>query len=144
MKIEGLARDELQLAMPVWKPGSYTVRPFARAVQNLAATAENGESLTVSQPESGSWVVSTAGHETIAVEYDLRLRGHAIGPRKRKETADGVLRYHDAFLFEGPATWLYLPGRLDVPYTITFDLPEDCPSRRYRRAARSCPAYLRR
>ena len=126
MRVEGLSREELRVAMPIWKPGSYTVRPFADAVTSLTAADSEGGQLSVSQPDPGTWEVATGGADTVILEYELRVgRSSRIGRAKRIETDDGQLRYHDSHAFEGPATWLYIPDRLDVPHAVTFELPAD-------------------
>lgn len=127
MRLEGVQADEIRVAMPIWRPGSYTVQSFADAVGNLTAADGQGAELTVVHRESepGTWAVSTGGQDTVVIDYELRLRRNGIGPRLRVETGDGVARFHRAYLFQGPETWLYVHGQLGVPHSVTFDLPED-------------------
>jgi predicted metalloprotease with PDZ domain len=39
--IGNVAQPQLDIALPVWTPGSYLVREYARHVQDFAATDEN-------------------------------------------------------------------------------------------------------
>jgi hypothetical protein len=44
MKITGLKQNTLELKMPVWTPGSYLVREFAKNIETLSVTG-NGKPL---------------------------------------------------------------------------------------------------
>ncbi|HEX8608700.1 MAG TPA: peptidase M61, partial [Pedobacter sp.] len=44
MTITGLTQPTLDLKMPVWTPGSYLVREFAKNIETLTATA-NGKAV---------------------------------------------------------------------------------------------------
>lgn len=39
MNISGLIKDYVDVKMPVWAPGSYLVREFAKSVEGFSATA---------------------------------------------------------------------------------------------------------
>src|SRR5690606_2986231 len=53
------ARTELK--MPVWTPGSYLIREYARHVQNFAVTDAAGRDLQWEKINKNTWQVNTAG-----------------------------------------------------------------------------------
>src|SRR4029453_7561448 len=52
---------EERLLMPVWTPGSYMVREFARHVQDFVATNAAGQSLQWEKTNKNTWRVVTNG-----------------------------------------------------------------------------------
>ena len=126
MTLAGVTADEIRVAMPIWRPGSYTVQSFEEAVSDVTATAAGEQlSITYPDPDRGVWAVATGGHQRFVIEYKLQLRGHGIGPPQRLRTEEGTSRGYRTYLLQGPATWLYVEGHLDVPHSVTFDLPEE-------------------
>jgi predicted metalloprotease with PDZ domain len=94
--------EHVDLSMPVWSPGSYLVREYARHVQNLRAFDAEGDRRRVRKIDKATWRVDAANRNSIAVEYqvfahDLNVRGNHVD-----ET--------HAF-FTGVATYLYPKGR---------------------------------
>ncbi len=58
---DGGAAD-VELMMPVWTPGSYLVREYARNVEAVAAQASTGgPALGVTKTRKNRWTVATAG-----------------------------------------------------------------------------------
>src|SRR5205823_3996247 len=47
-----------ELVMPVWAPGSYAVRDFARNVRDLAASDASGHALAATKVEKSRWKVA--------------------------------------------------------------------------------------
>jgi predicted metalloprotease with PDZ domain len=71
MSLEGLSGDALDLTMPVWTPGSYLVREYARHVIDLRASTADGQALTVEKTAKDAWRVSTDGASSVSVDYTL-------------------------------------------------------------------------
>src|SRR5829696_7960087 len=53
-------QEEL-LVMPVWTPGSYMVREFARNVQDFTATTPTGGALKWEKINKNTWRIATNG-----------------------------------------------------------------------------------
>lgn len=132
MRVSGLSRQRLTIRMPAWQPGCQRMQDFGQAVGNLTAADASGKSLSVTQGKGPSWSVETAGHQEVLVRYQLPL-GIGAGPRRSVAVpADGRqgpgrgpghALYHDAYVFAGPSTWMYVQGCLDVEQKATFNLP---------------------
>jgi len=70
MRIGGLAgRESLRVLMPVWSPGSYLVRDYARNVLDLTALDGSGRTLAVNRVSKNAWLVSTGGADEIFLDY---------------------------------------------------------------------------
>jgi predicted metalloprotease with PDZ domain len=108
MKITGLKQPTLELKMPVWTPGSYLVREFARNIESLAVTAY-GQSLTATKTRKNIWTVKTAGITAVTVTY----RVYAFEISVRTSFIDN--KY--AFL-SSPDIFLYPGNMLNSPATI--------------------------
>jgi len=61
--------DKVDLKMPVWTPGSYLVREYARHVEKFGVKAAGGSALTWSKANKNTWQVDTKGAKEIVVNY---------------------------------------------------------------------------
>ncbi|TAK98731.1 MAG: M61 family peptidase [Aquabacterium sp.] len=59
-----------QLSLPVWIPGSYLVREFARHLSPLKAR-QGTRDVTVTQLDKATWEVATSGTATLTVQYEV-------------------------------------------------------------------------
>jgi len=69
MQIPALSQDVLTLTLPVWTPGSYLVREYARHINALHAFTDAGP-LPVEKYSKNEWQLHTAGN-ACTVEYTL-------------------------------------------------------------------------
>ena len=61
--------DSVELMMPVWTPGSYMVREYAKYIDRITATTEKGRKLNITKISKNRWVVATKQPRTFKVEY---------------------------------------------------------------------------
>src|SRR5258708_28573309 len=61
----GVLGEALVLLMPVWTPGSYLVREYARHVEGFVAAAP----ATATKIRKNAWRVATAGAHRVVVRY---------------------------------------------------------------------------
>lgn len=72
LKVQNWQPDTLEIKFPVWTPGSYLVREYARHIQQLGAyQGENSETLPVEKISKNCWRINTANTEFITVEYQV-------------------------------------------------------------------------
>ncbi|MEO0811532.1 MAG: PDZ domain-containing protein [Myxococcota bacterium] len=71
-------RDEVELMMAVWTPGSYLVREYARHVENLVATTQDGAPLRIAKTRKNRWTVETHGQANILLTYDVYGRDMTV------------------------------------------------------------------
>src|SRR5689334_24490096 len=103
-----------RLIMPVWTPGSYLVREFARHVQDFAATDAAGQPLKWEKTNKDTWRIATDG----AREWHAHYRVYA-----------NELSVRTSELNSGHAFWnnanilMYLDGYLQSPSTVRVLAP---------------------
>ncbi|WP_287129482.1 M61 family metallopeptidase [Candidatus Cyanaurora vandensis] len=99
----------LQWVIPVWTPGSYLVREFARHVQEVQAVDGQGQTLTVTKLNKNTWQVPATSTGNVTLKYrvyanELTVRTSYLGP------AYGY--------FNGANVFPYLEGFQDRPITL--------------------------
>lgn len=115
MKIENLQRDFIDVKMPVWTPGSYLVREYAKNVEGLEAFGEDGTPLAAKKINKNTWRISSGKKHTLTVQY--RVYGFEVSVRTNF--------IDDSHAFLSPAgTFLYVDGLLKLPVDVTI-LPYD-------------------
>lgn len=96
------------LALPVWLPGSYLVREFARHLQDLEAT-QCGRPVRLEQLDKTRWVAHCEG----AAPLELRWRVHALDPSVRGAWLDAERGF-----FNGSSLFLAAEGRTQEPLRL--------------------------
>jgi predicted metalloprotease with PDZ domain len=122
----GLERDQLTVAMPAWRPGSYSIRNFGQAVQALRAVDSAGNALTSKRDGDNTWSIECSDQSEVRVRYELQIGEENFTGRtsRHKDAAGDPWLSSRAYLFQGPMTWLYVPGRLDCPQDLSFTIPD--------------------
>ena len=110
MEISGLKKDFVDVKMPVWTPGSYLVREYAKHVESVEAQNGTGAGLDVSKINKNTWRIASAQNETIVLRY--RVYGFEVSVRTNF--------IDDTHAFLSPAaTFMYVDGLLDQPAEIS-------------------------
>ncbi|GAC1399442.1 MAG: PDZ domain-containing protein [Pyrinomonadaceae bacterium] len=110
---------QIDLVLPVWTPGSYLIREYARHVQDFSAMAFNpntaaaNEKLGWQKINKDTWRVSTSGAPGISVKYrvyanELTVRTNELNDRHAAWNNAALLMYIDGFL-NAPATLKVMP-----------------------------------
>jgi predicted metalloprotease with PDZ domain len=105
---------QLTVAMPVWTPGSYLVREFARHVQQVSATTEQEQPLQISRVDKRTFRVNSQGKRV-----RLRYRVYANELSVRTSHLDGSHGY-----FNGAALFFYSETLRHLEHRLTIDAPE--------------------
>jgi predicted metalloprotease with PDZ domain len=63
--------DPLIVAMPVWTPGSYLVREYARCVEAPRATSADGRALKAEKTRKNAWAIHHGGATELTFAYEL-------------------------------------------------------------------------
>jgi predicted metalloprotease with PDZ domain len=104
----------LVLFMPVWTPGSYLVREYARHIEGLSAEV-GGAAAKASKVRKNAWRVEHGGEKAVVVRYRVYCNELTV----RTNHLDAT----HAFL-NGAATFLAVEGHLDAPAVIEVIAPE--------------------
>lgn len=111
MEIAGLNDDHIDLKMPVWTPGSYLIREFAKNVEDFGALGSAGSALKVEKINKNTWRVNTQKNDRIKVSY--RVYSFEISVRTSFVDAS------HAFL-SPTGLFLYPEGKIKMPSTVTI------------------------
>ena len=100
---------ELELMMPVWTPGSYMVREYARNIESVSAFTASGEALPIVKTQKNRWRVTTQGQPSVLVRY--RVYGREMTVRNNWIEADFAL-------LNGAATFMTVVGDSERPHDV--------------------------
>jgi predicted metalloprotease with PDZ domain len=107
-------KPAIELMMPVWTPGSYLVREFARHVEEVRARDPAGHALRVGKSRKNRWRVETEGAGAVVLTY--RVYAH-----ERQARTNWV---EDSFaLINGAPTYITLVERVRRPHEVALGLP---------------------
>ncbi|MEA3287196.1 MAG: PDZ domain-containing protein [Candidatus Marinimicrobia bacterium] len=77
MRLEG-GRGKQVVALPVWTPGSYLVREYAKNVQDVSARSENGTPLIIQKIDKNHWEIRGKRGQDIIVSYKVYSFEHSV------------------------------------------------------------------
>lgn len=107
--------SELTVFMPVWTPGSYLVREYAKNIVELRATTQSGQNLTVEKITKNRWKVASAGQSTVRIWYRLYCR---------EMNVRGNWVEQSFAMLNGAPTFLGKVGDGPRSYEVALTLPE--------------------
>lgn len=112
MTINNIKKEELVLKMPVWAPGSYLIREFAKNVESFHAMAGN-ESIPFEKITKNTWKINTKGKKSITVCYrvysfEISVRTSFVDESHAFLSPTGIFMYPDGGINQ-PSTVQILP-----------------------------------
>ncbi|MBF2009086.1 MAG: M61 family metallopeptidase [Chlorogloeopsis fritschii C42_A2020_084] len=113
LRLGGYCASTLDLKMPVWTPGSYLVREYAKHLQDFAAFA-NKKPLTWRKISKNHWQVETGDVSEVTVKYRIFANELTV----RTNHLDSTHGY-----FNGAALFFRLPGFDRQPIYVTIVPP---------------------
>lgn len=118
LKIQGdiLLSSPLDLKMPVWTPGSYLVREYARHLQDFRVCDSEGNPLKWQKKSKNHWQIQSKSATEIWVFYRIFANELSV----RTNHLDGSHGY-----FNGAALFFYIPGYEKHPIQVTIEPPKN-------------------
>ncbi|AMV40742.1 M61 family metallopeptidase [Planctomyces sp. SH-PL62] len=114
-RIPAAGKADVELMMPVWTPGSYLVREYARGIEGFAARKPDGSALEAVKSRKNRWKITTGGADEVVVAYRVYGRTMAVqanwidsafamlqGAATFVTLADGVARPHEVVVDPAP------------------------------------------
>ncbi len=108
-------RAEQVLRLPVWIPGSYLVREFAKNLQSLRCE-QRGRTLAAQQSDKATWQVHCAPDQPLVVHYEV----YANDPSVRTAWLDATRGF-----FNGTSLCLQVDGQQDQAHSLELCASED-------------------
>jgi predicted metalloprotease with PDZ domain len=111
MQLTGLSKqDYLDIKMPVWTPGSYLIREYAKNVEGFTARDGKEAALRTEKINKNTWRVYLRSATQLTVNYKV----YAYELTVRTSFLDASHGY-----LNGASVFMYLDKMLDVPSTLT-------------------------
>lgn len=111
MVISGLKKDYVDVKMPVWAPGSYLIREFAKNVEGFTAADAKGKVLSSQKINKNTWRVNLAKGDQVKINYKV----YAFEISVRTSFVDAS----HAFL-SPTGIFMYVDGQINRPATIAI------------------------
>jgi predicted metalloprotease with PDZ domain len=108
MDVTGLPGSPVDFVMPVWTPGSYKVRDYAKNVQDFSAGKHRWR-----KTEKSRWRVEAVGD--LSIEYDV----WAFELSVQSSHVDS-----DHAFLNGASVFFYVDGHKDAPITLDIEAPK--------------------
>lgn len=106
MELANFKANDIIIKMPVWAPGSYLVREFAKNVDLVKAYDEKGVALPVEKTTKNAWKITKgkAGKVTVKYEvyaFELSVRTSFLDLTHGFVSGSGVFMYVDGYKEKG-------------------------------------------
>ncbi len=113
MNLGGISTEYVDIKMPVWTPGSYLIREFAKNVENVQAVSTSGQPVRVEKVSKNTWRVYAKKSD-----FALNYRVYSFEISVRTPFVDA------SHAFLSPAgLFMYPSGMISQPSTVTVHLP---------------------
>jgi predicted metalloprotease with PDZ domain len=112
-EIPTAGRNDVELMMAVWTPGSYLVREYSRHVEGVTAVTPDGQTRPVTKSDKNRWRIQTGGAPAVTVKY--RVYGREMSVRTNWIDAGFAL-------INGAPTFMTMPDGLARPHEVTVNL----------------------
>lgn len=104
----------LDISLPAWTPGWYTIRPYAANVMRLHAHAD-GKRLPLRAVDKQTYRIETEGNRAFTIEYDYYANNLSVNGAELTEKRG---------YFLGTNLFFYVPGHTtDTPSNLKFEIP---------------------
>jgi predicted metalloprotease with PDZ domain len=114
MLMPNISEGKVDLMLPKWRTGKYTILPLANGIQNLQAKDSHGNQLEVEQLSTNHWQIQL--NQDAKVEVSYQLYANDLGNRTRH--IDSTHAYLDLV-----SVLLYSPKFRNTPVTVNLDVP---------------------
>jgi len=115
-EVRNIKEPRIELSLPTWTPGWYTVENYFKNILRFAVTDSRGNRLQPDMVRKQTWRIETKGLDSIRVTFDYKASVLALNQAK--------ISSEFAF-FTGTALFLEAAGHRASPSTVHFELPPD-------------------
>ncbi|MCC0178411.1 M61 family metallopeptidase [Waterburya agarophytonicola K14] len=115
LEVNDWQSEVLNLKMPVWTPGSYLVREYARHIQDFTARDSKGKILASQKLSKNHWQVATESNSQLKISYRLYANDLTV----RTNHLDGTHGY-----FNGAAIFFFIPNLEQEPIKLKVIPPQ--------------------
>ena len=91
LSCKGIKKDFIDFKMPVWTPGYYQKMDYAKNLQRLKATNENGVELKWEKAADNTFRVFSRNAEVVRLTYDIKTERSFVATPYVDETRAYIL-----------------------------------------------------
>lgn len=119
LTISNVATPQLDLSLPIWTPGSYLAREYARHVQDFNVDGGSGRPASWRKIDKATWRIETGanGEQPKTIRASYRVYANELATQTSH--LDATHAY-----FNGASLFMYVPGAINGPHRIKFITPE--------------------
>ena len=110
MDVVDYQKEYFDVQMPVWSPGSYLVREFAKGVEGLVATANN-KPLKAEKINKNTWRIYPKESKNVVINYKV----YAFELSVRTSFVDASHAY-----FNGTSMFMFIDELRNTPHNLTI------------------------
>ena len=115
LEIDNWSEKSLTLKLPVWTPGSYLIREYARHIQSFSAqNAINNQQLESHKIAKNTWLVNNLNSHKIIINYEIYANDLTVRTNHLSNTHG---------FFTGAALFFYIPSYQDHAIAVTIFPP---------------------
>jgi len=114
--VKNINEPRLELSLPTWTPGWYTVENYFKNVLRFKVTDAKGNRLQPEMIRKQAWRIETKGLDSIRIEFDYKATVLALNQAKIA---------NDFAFFTGTELFLEAARHRTSPSTVRFKLPPD-------------------
>ena len=108
--------DETELMMAVWTPGSYLVREYARHIDSMEVTDQDGTPLAYRKTRKNRWLIETDDADFVKVSYRLYCNETSVRTNFVNQ---------EYAVLNGAPTFITVPDRIDEEHIVALKMPEN-------------------
>jgi predicted metalloprotease with PDZ domain len=112
--VQGISEPVLELSLPVWTPGWYTIENYLKNVLRLTISDARGNRLPFTMPRKQTWRVQTKGVDRIKIEFDYLA--HVLALNQAKISSDFAF-------FTGTEIFIGAANHRATPSKVSFVAP---------------------
>jgi predicted metalloprotease with PDZ domain len=112
--VKNIKQPRLELSLPTWTPGWYTIENYGKNILRFKITDAKGATLPHMMPRKQTWTVDTKGLDQLKVEFDYRADVLALNQAKISK---------DFAFFTGTELFLMAGGHRESPSMVRFIVP---------------------
>jgi len=112
--VKNINEPRIDLSLPTWTPGWYTVENYFKNVLRFTVSDAKGNRLQPEMIRKQTWRIDTRGRSSIRIEFDYKASVLALNQAKIS---------NDFAFFTGTSLFLEAAGHRASPSTVRFELP---------------------
>ncbi|PIB34073.1 hypothetical protein BFP72_00835 [Reichenbachiella sp. 5M10] len=116
IKFANLTKGPQEFTLPAWRPGRYELDPFTDHIFRFGVSDEAGRPLAWRKTTPNTWIVDNPSTQALTLRYDY----YAF----KMDAGNSLVDKQQVYLNFINCIF-YQVGRMDLPYTVSLDLPKD-------------------